>query len=232
MDNSTFNTEAALSAVDLTDALANSPLNIEPDALSDALSTVNSWVVAEKDADKAKNATALAFLAMGFEPNDLAAGTARDAKTWALAKVILKRGLSQPILDLIAASETASNMAELVEAAGMTYASANGKVNSLASKLKTQMQNEQDKRDGKVDPVTGKLLDSNDATHRKHLWNQTLDKFDDAIKKGEALEAKMETDPDFAKTCGKADVRGANRLMVAARVMLKSGTKPSWYPKK
>jgi hypothetical protein len=120
----------------------------------------------------------------------------------------------------------------LVEAAGMQYKSANNKVNSLAAKLKTQMQNEQDIRDGIVDSVTGELLDSNDATHRKHLLNQTLDKFDDAIKKGEALEAKMETDPDFAKTCGKADVRGANRLMVAARVMLKSGTKPSWYPKK
>lgn len=232
MNNSTFNTEAALSAVDLTDALANSSLNIEPDVLSEALSTVNSWVIAEKDADKAKNATALAFLAMGFEPNDLAAGTARDAKTWALAKVILKRGLSQPILDLIASGGKAPNMAELVEAADMQYTSATNKVNSLAAKLKTQMQDALDKKNGKVDPVTGKLLDSNDATHRKHLLNQTLDKFDDAIKKGEALEAKMETDPDFAKTCGKADVRSANRLMIAARVLLKSGTKPSWYPKK
>ena len=31
MNNSTFNTEAALGAVDLTDALANSSLNIEPE---------------------------------------------------------------------------------------------------------------------------------------------------------------------------------------------------------
>ncbi len=231
MNNSTFNMEAALGAVDLTDALANSSLNIEPDALSTALSSVNSWVIAEKDADKAKNATAVAFLDAGFKPNDLAATTA-DPKTWALAKMVLKRGLPQPVLDLIASGGKAPNMRVLVEAAGMQYKSANNKVNSLAAKLKTQMQNEQDIRDGIVDPVTGELLDSNDATHRKHLLNQTLDKFDDAIKKGEALEAKMETDPDFAKTCGKADVRGANRLMVAARVMLKSGTKPSWYPKK
>tara|TARA_R110002020_G_scaffold110303_9_gene254935 strand:+ start:1431 stop:2126 length:696 start_codon:yes stop_codon:yes gene_type:complete len=231
MNDSTFNTEAALSAVDLTDALANSSLNIEPDALSDALLTVNSWVIAERDVDKAKNATAVAFLKMGFTPDDLAASSA-DPKTWALAKMILKRGLPQPVLDLIASGGKAPNMAELVDAAGMQYKSANNKVNSLASKLKTQMQDELDKRNGKVDPVTGELLDSNDASHRKHLWNQTIDKFDDAIKKGEALEIKFDTDPDFAKTCGKADIRGANRLMVVARTMLKGGPRPSWYPKK
>jgi len=231
MNTSTFNTEAALGAVDLTDALANSSLNIEPDALSDALLTVNSWVIAERDVDKAKNATALAFLKMGFKPNDLAASTA-EPKTWALAKMILKRGLPEPVLDLIASGGKAPNMLELVDAANMKYKSATNKVNSLAAKLKTQMQDELDRREGKVDPVTGDLLDSNDATHRKHLLVQTVGKYDDAIKKGEALEIKFDTDPDFAKTCGKADIRGANRLMVAARNMLKGAPRPSWYPKK
>ena len=231
MNNSTFNTEAALSAADLTDALAKSSLNIEPDVLSKALSTVNSWVIAEKNVEDAKNDTAIAFLDMGFAPTDLRARTAEVSK-WELSKAIIKRSLPQPTLDLIAASETAKNRVELEEAAGMGWASAKGKVNSLCGKLAGQMQLEQDKRDGKVCRITGNLLDTKDATHRKHLKQQGSDLFDKTISKIEALAAKCEADPEFAKSCGKCNFQAAGRMITAARVAFVSGTLPTWYPKK